>query len=157
MCAALLLLLGLTLGREKRDHYPLLHTRLPAITLSGIDGKDLPIGEIRGPAVINLFAHWCAPCLIEHPILQQIQSNGFPVYGIAWKDDPPKLRAWLAKHGSPYRKIGLDPAGQAALALGSSGVPESWVISREGTIIYHYAGALSPERAEEMLSLLKDE
>ena len=94
--------------------------------------------------------------MAEHKVLKNIcRETQIPIYGVAWKDDPTQLRAWLDKYGSPYIDVGLDPNGEALIAMGATGVPETFVI-KDRRIIFHYAGALDETIVQqEIMPLLK--
>jgi cytochrome c biogenesis protein CcmG/thiol:disulfide interchange protein DsbE len=96
------------------------------------------------PTVINFFASWCTPCRVEHPTLQAMAARGdITLYGIDYKDDPEKARAFLTELGNPFGRINEDRDGRAAIDFGVTGVPETFVIDGNGVIKAHYAGPLS--------------
>ncbi len=124
---------------------------LPEFTLPGIeDGSEQNGGfasaSIRGePALLNVFASWCAACPQEHPVLTQIAAEGVPVYGLAWKDEPADSREWLAKWGNPYIHVAADRQGRTAIDLGVTGVPETFIVDKQGRVRYKQIGPISPE------------
>lgn len=126
----------------------------PAVDLAGIvDGAPrLTLTQFKGQLVaVNFFASWCLPCRAEHPLLKQITSEfGVPVLGIAWKDKPEAAQAFLAELGDPYAATGDDPNGRTGIDFGLTGVPETFLIGADGTVLYRFAGPLSPDglRAE---------
>jgi cytochrome c biogenesis protein CcmG/thiol:disulfide interchange protein DsbE len=96
------------------------------------------------PTVINFFASWCTPCRVEHPTLQAMAERGdITLYGIDYKDDPVKARAFLEELGNPFGRINVDRDGRAAIDFGVTGVPETFVLDGNGVIKAHYAGPLS--------------
>ena len=97
------------------------------------------------PVLVNFFASWCAPCRVEHPTLTGLAASGVPVYGIAYKDKPQDARRLLADLGDPYQRIGLDLDGRTAIDFGVYGVPETYILDRDGRIRYRYAGALTDQ------------
>src|SRR5690606_8784972 len=105
---------------------------LPAVR----DGEPgLATADLAGePALLNIFASWCVPCRLEHPVLMRLSAEGTPIYGIDWKETPAAGAAWLAEHGDPYRKVGNDEAGRIGIDLGVTGVPETFVIDRRGRV-----------------------
>lgn len=123
---------------------------LPAFTLPGI--ADVPGGgpgfasaDLRGePALLNVFGSWCVACPQEHPVLTAIAKQGFPVYGLAWKDKPADARAWLVRFGNPYRAVADDEAGRTAIDLGVTGAPETFVVDKRGRIRFKQIGPISP-------------
>lgn len=102
--------------------------------------------------LVNVFASWCVPCLAEHPILTRLaEEEGVPLYGINYKDAAADATAWLAEHGNPYDRIGVDNEGRASIDWGVYGVPETFVVDREGRIRYRHAGPITPTLANETL------
>ncbi|MBU6166563.1 MAG: DsbE family thiol:disulfide interchange protein [Alphaproteobacteria bacterium] len=122
---------------------------LPEFALPGIDGPVLASASFRGePRLLNVWASWCAACPQEHPVLERIAAEGFPVYGIAWKDKPDDSRAFLARFGNPYAGLGMDQAGRTAIDLGVTGAPESFVVDKRGRVRFKIVGPISPEQWE---------
>jgi len=122
---------------------------LPATTLPILTGAvprpgAVDLSEVaRGrPVVINLFASWCAPCRIEHPQLMAMRDQGITVIGVAYKDDPGDTRAFLDELGDPFEVVLIDREGRAGLDLGVSGVPETFVVAADGTIVTKLAGPI---------------
>lgn len=109
--------------------------------------EGLSTDQIKGKVtLVNVFASWCVPCRIEHPLLMRLAAEGrVPVYGINYKDKPEDATKWLAELGDPYGRIGADLDGRAGIDWGVYGVPETFVIDREGRIRYKQVGQLSPE------------
>ncbi len=128
---------------------------LPAFALPGI--ADVPGGgpgfasaAIKGePALLNVFASWCAACPQEHPVLTRIAKEGVPVYGLAWKDKPADSRAWLARFGNPYAKVAADETGRTAIDLGVTGVPETFIVDARGRVRYKQIGPISNEKWDD--------
>ena len=114
---------------------------LPAI-LPGkpsLSSADLATGK---PHLVNVFASWCVPCIGEVQVLQQLKGRGVPIDGIAIRDRPEDLAAFLQRNGDPYERIGSDRQSQVQISLGSSGVPESFVVDGKGVIRYQQVGAI---------------
>ncbi len=125
-------------------------------TLSG--GPDLALSGLKGQVVlVNFFASWCAPCRVEHPILMRLASQEHvALYGIDYKDRPDAAKQILAQLGDPYRAIGLDPDGTTGINFGVYGVPETYVIDKNGEIRKRFVGPLTAEALDqELLPLLK--
>ena len=118
----------------------------PPVVLTAMDGKDLfddatlRDGQIK---LVNYWASWCAPCRVEHPNLEQLAVEGVPIYGINYKDDAGNALRFLENLGDPYAAIGADENGRMALDWGVYGVPETYVIDGEGTILLRVAGPLT--------------
>lgn len=119
---------------------------LPAFTLADLDGGSAESSELKGPALINLFASWCMPCIIEYGILDDIsRTHNVPVYGIAYKDNAIALQRHKRENALPYSRILMDNDGVAMLALGAKAVPETFVMDAKGTLVLHITGALTPD------------
>ncbi|MEL6829241.1 MAG: redoxin family protein [Pseudomonadota bacterium] len=111
-----------------------------------------PSGET---SVVNLFASWCAPCRVEHPLLMQLaEDQPGQVYGLAYKDQPADTQAFLAELGDPYTAVGKDEDGRGGLDFGLTGVPETFVINSEGVVILHIRGPLEEDSLEAVRTAL---
>lgn len=107
------------------------------------------------PIMVNLFASWCAPCRVEHPLLMALsESHANQVYGLAYKDEVANIESFLRELGDPYRVIARDEDGQGGLDFGLTGVPETFVIDSDGTIILHVRGIIDAEKLAEIRTLL---
>ena len=104
--------------------------------------KQVLKGEV---SLVNVWATWCANCLIEHPELTRISEMGVPLYGINYNDDPEKARRWLVRHGNPYRATIVDDEGKLGIDLGVYGAPETFVVDADGTIQYKHIGVVTEE------------
>lgn len=103
-----------------------------------------------GPYLINVFASWCAPCEIEAPILVALRAQGVTIVGVAYKDDPAKTRAFLARTGDPYARVLVDRQGRAGVDLGVSGVPETYLVDGSGRIIDKISAPLTEDDARRL-------
>jgi cytochrome c biogenesis protein CcmG, thiol:disulfide interchange protein DsbE len=137
----------------------LLNKEAPDFNLARLNGDGtLSLASLRGhPVLINFFASWCIPCRIEQPILMRLANQEhLPLYGINYEDKPADAAKLLASLGDPYRAVGLDPKGRTGLNFGVYGVPETFVLDRDGHIRKRFAGPLTAEQVEqELLPLLK--
>ncbi len=106
------------------------------------------------PRLLNVFASWCVPCVQEIPMLLRLQAQGAQVDGIAVHDTSADLARFLAENGNPYTRIGLDEGGRAQMALGSAGVPETFVVDGRGVIVYQHIGVVTEEDMPRLLALL---
>lgn len=104
------------------------------------------------PRLLNLFASWCVPCAAEAPQLAALAAAGVEIDGVALRDHKPELAAFLARNGNPYGRIGADNDGKLQIAIGSSGVPETFVIDGRGVIRYQHIGDI---RADDVAMLLQ--
>jgi cytochrome c biogenesis protein CcmG/thiol:disulfide interchange protein DsbE len=118
----------------------------------GLASADLADGR---PRLVNLFASWCVPCIAEAPVLQQLKDRGVGIVGIAIRDRPEDLAAFLAAHGNPFERIGADDSSRVQLALGSAGVPESFVVDGRGVIRYQHVGPIEPGDVAVILAQLE--
>lgn len=107
------------------------------------------------PIAVNLFASWCGPCRIEHPLLMQLaETHPNQVYGLAYKDEEADTVSFLRQLGDPYETVGIDRDGQGGLDFGLTGVPETFVIDADGTIVLHIRGIIDPAKLSEIKALL---
>ena len=107
------------------------------------------------PHLVNVFASWCVPCITEVKILQQLRSRGVLVEGIAVRDRPEDLADFLARNGDPYERIGSDPQSSVQISLGSSGVPESFIVDGKGVIRYQHIGPIEAGDAPTILARME--
>ena len=125
----------------------------PAIAgKQGLATADLAGG---GPRLVNIFASWCVPCITEAGVLAQLKARGATVDGIAIRDRPEDVARFLARHGDPYDRIGSDPRSQVQIALGSSGVPESFIVDDRGIIRYQHIGPIDAKEIPLILGELE--
>jgi cytochrome c biogenesis protein CcmG/thiol:disulfide interchange protein DsbE len=140
--------IGLTMDPRKLPS-ALLDKPAPAFDLPPLDEKTpgLKTADLKGQVtLVNFFASWCMPCRVEHPLLMRLAREGkIAVYGIAWKDGKKNAGDFLAELGNPYRRIGHDPDNKTGIDFGVYGVPETYVIDREGRIRYKVVGPLYPD------------
>jgi cytochrome c biogenesis protein CcmG/thiol:disulfide interchange protein DsbE len=122
---------------------------VPAFTLepavsgkAGLASADLATGR---PRMVNVFASWCVPCIAEAPVLTELKRRGVAIDAVAVRDRPADVAAFLAQHGDPFDRIGADPRSAVQLALGSSGVPESFIVDGRGIIRYQHMGPIEPD------------
>lgn len=125
---------------------------LPAFALPPLlPERPATAGGGTGQArLVNVFASWCLPCIAEAPQLLELQRRGVPIEAVAIRDTAPAVRDFLRRHGDPYRRIGDDQRGQVQLLLGSSGVPETFVVAADGTILHQHIGDI---RADDVAKL----
>ncbi|PCJ09394.1 MAG: DsbE family thiol:disulfide interchange protein [Rhodobacteraceae bacterium] len=133
-------------AREGQPAPPVVLTAFPG--KPGFDDATLRDGKVK---LVNYWASWCAPCRIEHPNLQALLDEGIDIYGINYKDQLANAASFLNDLGAPYTAIGRDEKGRMALDWGVYGVPETYVIDGEGTIILRHAGPLTARVIEKTL------
>jgi cytochrome c biogenesis protein CcmG, thiol:disulfide interchange protein DsbE len=151
---ALIALLGIGLTLNPRQvPSPLIGKSAPPFELPRLDdpAKTFTQKEMLGNVwVLNVWASWCPPCLVEHPVVTEI-AKSVPVVGLNYKDAREDALPWLARNGDPYRLSVYDAKGRIAIDYGVYGVPETYVIDREGVIRYKHIGPLTPEIAQQKL------
>jgi cytochrome c biogenesis protein CcmG/thiol:disulfide interchange protein DsbE len=131
----------------------LLNALMPDMDLPPLPGRTklaedgLSDEDLKGRvSLVNVWGSWCVACQVEHPLLMELaKRDEVPIHGIAWRDDPNAALAWLARHGDPYARIGQDPRSHAAIALGVTGAPETFVVDAAGVIRYKHIGPITPE------------
>jgi cytochrome c biogenesis protein CcmG/thiol:disulfide interchange protein DsbE len=133
---------------------------VPAFTLPpalpakpGLASADLATG---GPRLVNIFASWCVPCVAEAPLLMALRKDGVAIDGIAIRDRPEDIAAFLARHGDPFARLGADRDSRAQMAFGSSGVPETFVVDGRGVIRFHHFGPITDGDVPAIRSALLD-
>lgn len=132
---------------------------LPAFTLAAsVPGKPgLSDAAFRDgkPKLLNVFASWCVPCLAEAPKLLRLKEAGADIRAVAIRDRSADVQRFLTENGDPYAAIGDDPTSQVQLALGSSGVPETFVIDGKGIIRAQHIGDIRDSDVPELLRALE--
>lgn len=139
----------LTKPADEEIRSQLIGQPVPAFTLAaalpgraGLNSTQLASGQ---PRMINLFASWCVPCIAEAPLLLELRRQGVVIDAVAVRDRPEDVAGFLARHGDPFDRIGADPESKVQLALGSSGVPESFIVDGRGIIRYQHLGPIEPD------------
>jgi cytochrome c biogenesis protein CcmG, thiol:disulfide interchange protein DsbE len=118
----------------------------------GLSSANLATGK---PRLLNLFASWCVPCIGEAPVLEELHRRGVEIDGIAIRDTNGALSAFLERHGNPYERIGSDPTSRVQLALGSAGVPETFIIDGKGVIRLQHVGPIERSDIPRILAELE--
>lgn len=128
---------------------------VPAFTLEpaiagrpGLKSSDLATGQ---PRMINIFASWCVPCAAEAPQLTALKQAGVAIDAIAVRDRAADVEQFLARHGDPFDRIGSDPESRVQLALGSAGVPETFIVDGKGIIRHQHVGPIEPDDVPVLL------
>lgn len=128
---------------------PLIGKPVPTFDLPPVQGRlfGLSSRDLQGHvSLVNVFASWCVACREEHPFLMQLaQDHAIPVNGLNYKDAPADAAAWLDTNGDPYTRTGADRDGRVSIDWGVYGVPETYVIDRQGRIAYKAIGPLNAE------------
>ena len=114
------------------------------VSLEGLEGD--------GPIVLNFWASWCGPCIAEHPEITKLSKlDGVRVLGMNYKDKPADAQRFLNRYGNPFTAIGVDEKGRTAIEYGVAALPETFVISGEGRVIYKHTGPIAPGDYDEKL------
>jgi cytochrome c biogenesis protein CcmG/thiol:disulfide interchange protein DsbE len=161
--AAFFILIGVFFLGLQRD---------PALLPSMLIGKPVPAfnlppvrpgdqgfstADLGGePALINVYASWCAACRLEHPMLMRLRREGVSIHGLDWKDAAEKGNEVLVTQGDPYLRVGNDASGRTGIDMGVSGAPETFVIDKQGKVRYRHVGAISIEDWDRKLKPLME-
>jgi cytochrome c biogenesis protein CcmG/thiol:disulfide interchange protein DsbE len=107
------------------------------------------------PRLLNIFASWCIPCRAEAPQLEELARAGVIIEGVAIRDRPEDVARFLAETGNPFTRIGADPRSELMIALGSAGVPETFIIDGRGVVREQVQGVITPAMVPELLEKLR--
>jgi cytochrome c biogenesis protein CcmG/thiol:disulfide interchange protein DsbE len=158
MGLAAVFIYGLSQPKDEYVQSQMVGKKLPDFVLpaamptgQGFASSDLAKGR---PRLLNIFASWCIPCAEEAPQLESLRAQGAEIYGIALRDTPADVDAFLNQHGNPFSRIGADQDMQVQLLLGSTGVPETYVIGSDGTILHQHIGDIRAEHVPNLLAKL---
>lgn len=148
--AVLLGFLAVGLSLKPREiPSPLINKPAPAFSLPSLDAPEQKIAaqDLRGKVwILNVWASWCVACRIEHPLLVEFSRTGtVPIYGLNYKDQRDDAIRWLGKFGNPYTRSMSDMDGLVGIDFGVYGVPETFVIDKEGVIRMKHIGPVTPE------------
>lgn len=148
------------LKRESTEYQPqaLVGKPVPDLALPTLsEGTPVRVRDTAadGPVIVNFFASWCAPCQIEHPVLMGLKGRGVRVVGIAYKDKPPQSQAFLTRLGDPFATVLVDRDGRAGVEFGVTGVPETYVVARDGTVLAKHTGPLGEADADRLTKLVR--
>ncbi len=127
---------------------------VPVFSLQSIEGDKVGFtsDHLKGrPVLVNVWASWCPPCRIEHPILMRLKADGVPIYGINFKDKAADARKFLDRLGNPYHAIGADRTGRVALDWGVYGYPETFIVDGDGRIRYRHVGPIMPRDLDQII------
>ncbi len=140
------LAVGLTLNPREIPS-ALIGKPVPEFALPPVQGRSdgLSSGDLKGGevALVNVFASWCLPCRVEHPLLLQLSRLGVPVHGLNYKDEPQAVARWLDDLGDPFKRTGADRDGRVSIDWGVYGVPETFVVNGAGQILCKHIGPLT--------------
>ena len=147
------LAIGLTLQPQNIPS-ALIGSEIPKFSLGPVQKNNLGlktedfIGKI---SVVNIFASWCLPCRVEHPLWMEVSKNeNFSLFGINYKDTPINASDWLNEFGNPYSQIIIDNDGTLSVEFGAYGVPETFLIDKNKNIIRKFVGPIDQAILEEI-------
>jgi cytochrome c biogenesis protein CcmG/thiol:disulfide interchange protein DsbE len=129
--------------------------QLEGLTNGGAQVPGLDPAAFKGKvSIVNVWASWCLPCHDEAPLLTELaKDKRLQLIGINYKDAPDNARRFLGRYGNPFGIVGVDGNGRAAIEWGVYGVPETFVVGREGTIVYKMVGPVTPENVNTVLKV----
>jgi cytochrome c biogenesis protein CcmG/thiol:disulfide interchange protein DsbE len=135
---------------------PVPNSPLPPLTglvRDGVPVPGIPVADFTGAVtLVNVWASWCVPCRDEAPLLLKLsEDKRIRVIGINYKDEPTNARRFIGRYGNPYAAVGADTSGRAGIEWGVYGVPENFVVGRDGRIAYKLVGPISPDNLETVL------
>ena len=149
--------LGIGLTKNPREvPSPLIGKPVPQFSLPPVKGRTLGLSsaDLEGQevALVNVFASWCVACREEHPVLLELGNKGIvPIHGLNYKDKPNDAQTWLDRLGDPYTRTGADISGRVGIDWGVYGVPETFVVDRNGRIAYKHIGPITPQALNETI------
>jgi len=152
--------IGLTMDPRKLPSM-LIGKEVPEFDLPPVKGRTLGLSskDLKDEvSLVNVFASWCVECRAEHPLLMKLGASGpVPIHGLNYKDKPDDAANWLDGLGDPYTRTGADISGRVAIDWGVYGVPETFLVNRDGKVVYKHIGALSWKTYnEKILPLIED-
>ena len=137
----------------------MVNKKIPEIILEDFNNKNIKIDQHifsqKDFVLINIWASWCVPCLIEHPFLMSLKNKSkIDIIGINYKDETTNAQNFLKKYGNPYSRIGVDKKGEVTIQLGAYGIPETYVL-KKGLIVFKHIGPINEDIVNKILELKK--
>jgi cytochrome c biogenesis protein CcmG/thiol:disulfide interchange protein DsbE len=128
---------------------------LQGLVNNGVEVPGLDPAVFKGKvSVVNVWASWCVPCHDEAPLLTALgKDKRLQIVGINYKDSPDNARRFLGRYGNPFGIVGVDGNGRGSIEWGVYGVPETFVVGRDGTIVYKLVGPVTPENIDAVLKV----
>ncbi|HZV57533.1 MAG TPA: DsbE family thiol:disulfide interchange protein [Sphingobium sp.] len=152
--------LGLNKPEQQVIESRMIGKPMPGLALPAASSTNPPLstGELADGKVrlVNIFASWCVPCVAESAQLVALQQRGVRIEGVAIRDARADVDRFLERHGNPYDRIGLDARSTLQFHMGSSGVPETFIVDGKGVIRYQHVGPIMPQDMDTILSKLRE-
>jgi cytochrome c biogenesis protein CcmG/thiol:disulfide interchange protein DsbE len=134
---------------------PLIDKPAPAFKVPQLHAPDKSIArdDLKGKVwLLNVWASWCVSCRQEHPVLVELaKSNAVPIYGLNYKDQREAGLAWLGQHGNPYVISAFDQYGRVGIDFGVYGVPETFLIDKNGIVRYKHTGPITLDAVQNLI------
>lgn len=150
----------LTQPKDEFVHSAMVDKPIPAFAMRAAapDRPGLSIADLTDgrPKLLNIWASWCVPCAAEAPQLAALKEQGAPIVGVAIRDRPADVADFLARYGNPFERIGADDLSELQLSIGSSGVPETFVVDGKGIIRYQHIGDIRADQVPMILEKLRE-
>ena len=158
--ATAFIFISLFFGLNKKDKAlksAFLNKPIPEINLNSLENGKLNKNDFKNEVLlVNFFASWCVPCIVEHDFLFELkEQKPIKIYGINYKDDIKNLKKWLKKLGNPYSKIGMDKTGITGINWGVNGIPESFLIDKNGIIRHKINGVIDGKQIKILLKKIE--
>ena len=120
---------------------------VPDLQLTDFPGDTLDFDpdRVEGPYLLNFWASWCPPCVVEHPLLQELHDQGVPIMGVVYKDTPEDATRFLNRLGDPFAALAADEEGRSGFEVGVTGPPETFLVDADGIVRARWRGAITDE------------
>ncbi len=135
----------------------LIGKKMPSVDLPSLENTEIILhsADFKTPALINVWASWCAPCRSEHQLLKQLAAQGVTIYGVDYQDDLDNARAYLKQQGNPFAAIMFDGAMASAMPFDVQNLPQTYLVDKNGTVRVRHIGALTAEIWTSMQAALR--
>lgn len=142
---------GLTYDPNKTPSR-LIGKKIPAVNLPSLTNTEIVLNsaDFKAPAIINIWASWCAACRAEHEFLKQLAADGVMIYGVDYQDDLQNARTYLKQNGNPFVAIMFDVEMASAIPFDVQSLPQTYLVDRNGIIRARHIGSLTPEVLKTM-------
>jgi cytochrome c biogenesis protein CcmG/thiol:disulfide interchange protein DsbE len=150
----------LTKPKDEFVHSAMIGKPIPpfAMRAASPDRPGLSLADLKDgkPKLLNIWASWCVPCAAEAPQLAALKAQGATIVSVAIRDQPQDVAAFLERYGNPFTRIGADDLSELQLSIGSSGVPETFVVDGNGVIRYQHIGDIRASQVPMILEKLTE-